>query len=488
MFMKVLLANIPWSTEQGKYGVRAGSRWAHMRREDVQTVNYYPFPFFLAYTTAVLKKNGVKAKLKDCIAEGVGEKEFNEYLRREKFDLVIIETSTISIYNDLRIAENIKKGSGITIVFCGTHTSALYNEVMKENEFIDFVMYGEYDYTALDLIKTLEKKGDFSRVDGVVYREDDKIIVNKRRELIKDLDSLPFPERDGLPMDKYNEPFCKNIPNVQMVTSRGCPYSCIYCVEPSVYYGKPNFRPRSPEDVVGEIEFILRGYNPEEIYFDDSSFTIDQERVKKICDLMIKRGLKIKWSCMADTKVEYETLKKMKEAGCISVKFGVESADHGILKNIRKVFTPEDAKRMVRYCKKLGIFTHATYMFGLPGETKETIRKTIDFFVKLKTDTAQFSAATPYPGTDFYRMCEENKWLVTKDWTKYDGSECSVVSYPDCTKEIIEEAIVKAKKKLFIAVLKNPRVFKSYVIGSYRSEGLGGVFRNALRKAKFIAR
>ncbi|MEE9322958.1 MAG: radical SAM protein [Candidatus Aenigmarchaeota archaeon] len=486
--MKVLLANIPWSTESGKYGVRAGSRWAHTRRKDMQTVNYYPFPFFLSYTTAILKKNGIEAKLKDCIAEGMDEDGFFRFLEKENFDLVIIETSTVSIYNDLRMAEKMKRGTGIKIVFCGTHTSALYNEIMSECKFIDFIMYGEYDYTALDLIKAIEKKGGLECVDGIVFREGRKIIVNKRRELIKDIDALPYPERDGLPMEKYNEPFCKNIPNIQMVTSRGCPYSCIYCVEPSVYYGKPNFRGRSPENVVSEIEFIMKKYKPKEIYFDDSSFTVDQERVREICDLMIERGLKIKWSCMADAKAKYETLKRMKEAGCISIKFGVESADRQILKNIRKAFMPEDARRVVRDCKRLGIFTHATYMFGLPGETEETIRKTIDFFVKLKTDTAQFSAATPYPGTDFYKMCEERGWLITKDWTKYDGSGCSVVSYPDCTKEMIEKAIMKAKKKLFIAVLKNPKVLSSYVVGSYKSDGLGGVLRNALRKSKFIAK
>jgi len=485
--MKVLLANIPWPTEEGTYGVRAGSRWAHTRRKDVQTVNYYPFPFFLAYTTAVLKKNGISAKLKDCIAEGMTESGFLEFVRQEKFDVVIIETSTVSIYNDLRIAKKVKE-MGPFVVLCGTHTSALYNEIMKENKFIDFIMYGEYDYTALDLVKTLQKGGNLGRVEGVVYRKGNRIIVNQRRELIRNLDELPYPERDDLPMKKYNEPFCKHMPNIQMVTSRGCPYNCIYCVEPSVYYGRPNFRPRSPENVVNEMEMLVRKYKPKEIYFDDSSFTTDQERVKQICDLMIKRGIRIKWSCMGDTKAKYETLKKMKEAGCISIKFGVESADAQILKNIRKAFTPKDAVRMTRDCKRLGIFTHATYMFGLPGETGETIQKTIEFFVKLKTDTAQFSVATPYPGTDFYKMCEENGWLLTRDWTKYDGSGCSVIAYPDCTKEVIENAIIKAKKKLFVSVLANPKTLKSYIVSSYKSEGLSGVLRNSMKKIKFIAR
>lgn len=484
--MKVLLANVPWITEKGTYGVRAGSRWAHTRREEVQTVSYYPFPFFLAYTTAILKKGDIKARIKDCIAEGVGKEEFISMIRKEGFDLLIMETSTVSIYNDLKMAESVKKETGVKVVLCGTHTSALHTEIMRGNEFIDFVMYGEYDYTALDLIKTLEKGGDLGKVDGIVYRKGDKVKINKRRDLIKNMDDLPWPERDDLPMERYNEPFCKHIPNIQMVTSRGCPYNCIYCVEPSVYYGRPNFRPRSPENVVKEIEFVIEKYRPKEIYFDDASFTIDQERVKRICDLMMRRGVKIKWSCMADTKASYDTLKKMKEAGCISVKFGVESADLGILKNIRKVFTPDDAKRMVRDCKKLGISTHATYMFGLPGETSETIRKTIDFFVRLKTDTAQFSAATPYPGTDFYKMAEEEGWLVSDDWRSYDGSESSVISYPDCTKEMIEEAIVRAKKKLFMSVLKNPKTLKSYVVSSYRSDGLSGVLKNSMRKAKFM--
>jgi radical SAM superfamily enzyme YgiQ (UPF0313 family) len=417
----------------------------------------------------------------------MSEDEFFEFVKKGGYDVIIIETSTVSIENDLKIAKKLKKIVPI-IVFCGPHTSALYNEIMKENKFIDFIMYGEYDYTALDLIQTLDSGGKIENVDGLVYRKGKKILVNKRRELIKNLDELPYPERDDVPMEKYNEPFCKNIPNVQMMTSRGCPYNCIYCVEPSVYYGRPNFRPRSPENVVDEIEFIIKKYKPKEIYFDDSSFTIDQERVKKICDLMIKRGIKIKWSCMADTKVSFETLKKMKEAGCIGLKFGVETANMQILKNIRKVFTPQDAIRMVKNCKKLGIFTHATYMFGLPGETEETIKKTIDFFIKLRTDTAQFSIATPYPGTDFYRMCEEKGWLITKDWKKFDGSRCSVISYPECTKEMIERAIVKAKKRLFVSVLTNPRTLKSYVVNSYKTEGLSGVLKNAMRKIKFIAK
>ncbi|MCK5022704.1 MAG: radical SAM protein [Candidatus Aenigmarchaeota archaeon] len=485
--MKVLLANIPWIAEDGKYGVRAGSRWAHTRSKEIQTVTYYPFPFFLAYTTSLLKKKGVNAKIKDCLAEGMDDKEFISFMKKEKFDILIMETATVSIYNDLKMAKCIKRETGVTLVLCGTHTSAQYREIMEEAKFVDFIMYGEYDQTAVELIKTIEKKGDFSKVDGIVFRKSRKVVANKRRSLIN-VNELPYPERDELPMKKYNEPFCKHMPNVQMITSRGCPYNCIYCVEPSVYYGKSNFRAVTPEKVVDEIEYVIKKYHPKEIYFDDSSFTTDQERVRKICDIIIERKIKIKWSCMADTKVKYETLKKMKESGCISVKLGVESADKQILKNIRKAFTPDDARRTITDCKKLGIFTHATFMFGLPGETEETISKTIDLFSELKPDTAQFSSATPYPGTDFYKMCKEKGWLVTNDWTKYDGSDSSVISYPNCTKGMIEKAIIKAKKRLFISVLKNPKTLKSYVVSSYKSDGLSGVLKNSMRKVKFIVK
>jgi radical SAM superfamily enzyme YgiQ (UPF0313 family) len=192
---------------------------------------------------------------------------------------------------------------------------------------------------------------------------------------------------------------------------------------------------------------------------------------------------------MADAKVSFETLKKMQKSGCIGLKFGVESASKIILKNIRKKITLDDVKEVVKNCKKLGIFTHATYMFGLPGETKETIEKTINFSSKLMTDTAQFSVVTPYPGTDFYKMCLKNDWLKVKDWTKFDGSYHSVIEYPHLSKETIENAILKAKKKLFLNILfRNPRVLKRYIENTYKQGGFTNILKNVFNKTKFLIR
>lgn len=485
--MKILLVNPPWETERNKYGVRAGSRWAHTRDKRTETVTYYPFPFFLSYTTAMLKEKGFNATIKDCLAEGVGKEEFFNYISKEKFDVIVIETSTPSIYIDLKTAEEIKNKFGSAIIFCGTHTSALYSQVMRENKFIDFVMIGEYDYTAYELAKAIERGRGFDKVAGIAWRNGNAIKVNPRRELIKDLDKLPFPERDELPMDKYNEPFCKYVPNVQMITSRGCPNNCIFCVEPSVYYGRPNIRLRKPKNVVDEIEMLIKKYGPKEIYFDDASITIIEKHVRAISEELIRRNIKIKWSCMGDAKVSFDTLKLMKESGCIGIKFGVETADPIIAKNIRKFISLSDVIRMVRDCKKLGIFTHATYMFGLPGETKETIEKTIRFSKMLKTDTAQFSVAMPYPGTDFFAMAEKNGWLLTKNWSSFDGSGISVLEYPNLSKEEIECAVARGKKELFLNVLSNPRTLSRYIENSYKRDGFRGLVRNVIGKAKFIA-
>ncbi len=484
--MKVLLANIPWAVESGKYGVRAGSRWAHTRDRKTETITYYPFPFFLAYATAVLKKNGVDAKIKDCITEGVGKEGFFEFLQKEEFDAVIIETSTASAYNDLNMAKEMKGRFGAKIIFCGPHASALHTQLMKENGFIDFIMYGEYDYTALDLVKTMERNGDIGEVKGIAYRKGKTVKVNPRRELIKNLDELPLPERETLPMEKYNEPFCKFYPNVQMITSRGCPNNCIFCLEPSVYYGMPNMRLKRPEKVVDEIEYLIERYRPKEIYFDDASLTLLERHVREVAEEVIRRGIKVKWSCMGDAKVSYETLKIMRDAGCIGIKFGVESADPQILRNIRKFINLDDVLRMVGDCKKLGLYTHATYMFGLPGETEESIKRTIAFSAGMRTDTAQFSVAMPYPGTDFFSMAEKNGWLLTRDWSRYDGSNCSVISYPSLPKETIERAVLKAKKRLFLNVLRNPRTLGRYIESSYRKDGVKGILKNAAWKAKFI--
>ncbi len=491
--MKTLLINSPWIQEEERYGVKAGARWASIRRKK-ETLMYYPFPFFMAYAAAYLKSKGHEARLKDSVAEGQTAEEALQSVEEYGPAICVIETSTPSIYHDLKFAEKVKQNSGIFVALCGPHASALPEEVLQ-NSYVDAVLYGEYDYTLEELVrKHQETKGvpDLSSIQGLAWKDkadDDRTVVNPRRPLIKNLDTLPYPERDDVPLEKYTDPTCKRFPNVCIIGSRGCPNQCIFCLEPSVFYGpRPGLRLRKAELVVDEIEFIMQKYQVEEIYFDDASFSLNTDWSRRIAEEILKRKLDLYWSCMADSGIDLDTLQLMKKSGCRGVKFGVESADPEILKKAKKPLSLENVKKFVRDCKTAGIYTHGTFMFGLPGETRESIEQTIDFAFSLKLTTAQFSVATPFPGTQFYKMAKENGWLITDDWSKFEGAGSPVIEYPQCSKEDIIRGVSLSKKRKLLRVAYNPRIFVQYVKKIYDMEGVAGVLRNLWDKGSFIIR
>ena len=482
--MKILLTNPPWVNTTEHYGIRAGSRWPHVRMKKEQ-LNYFPFPFFMAYACSLLKENGFDVRILDCIAEEIDDTGFFNFLETNCPDLVLLETSTPSIYNDLCLAEKIKKKTNCITVLCGQHATALPEEVLA-NTFVDYVLIGEYEEVLLNLVRRLEAGEDVRDLRGVGLRLDGVTVVNPRADLIMDLDALPYPERDSLPMRKYNDPFCKHAPNVQMISSRGCPYKCIFCLEPHVWYGKPNYRIRSTEAVVREMEFLVKKYFAREIYFDDSSFSVNQDRVIKICDEILERNFSVSWSCMADANLQENTLIKMKKAGCVAIKFGVESADPTILKNINKHINLKDVQRVVQLCRKIGLECHATYVFGLPGETKETISRTIDFAFALGSDTAQFSVALPYPGTEFYRIAKQNNWLTTDNYSKYNGCYDSIIRYPGLENDDIIKALHQCRKRVMIKIILNPIKLTKYIIMSWRYGGIRGLGRTIFEKAGYL--
>jgi radical SAM superfamily enzyme YgiQ (UPF0313 family) len=464
--MRIFFSNPPWSIKN-RYGVRAGSRWSHTIEEGSR-IKYFPFPFWLAYSTAILEKEGFKVFLKDSVAEESSLKNLFSEIKRFKPDLVVMEPSTPSFNNDLQIAKEIKQEFGCEICFTGSHVSVLPEESLKNS--IDYVCIGEYDYTIRDLVVKLEKGENPKDVAGLAFKESGKVQVNARRDLIENLDELPYPARHFLPMKKYNDLFCKGFPNIPMISSRGCPFNCSFCLEP-VFYGKPNYRYRSAKNVVDEMEHIIENYSPEEIYFDDATFTIGEKRVVDICDEILNRKLDIMWSCMGHASISKEVLKKMKQAGCRAIKIGVESASKQILKNANKSVNLKMVKDCVKNCKDVGLEVHATYMIGLPSETKETIRKTIEFALSLKTDTCQFSIATPLPGTKFYETVKNKGWLKAERWEEFDGNFSVVVEYPQLSREEIQRGFQYCKRKYFLSKLKDiPFVMK--VLGNtYKSEG-----------------
>ncbi|MBI4439701.1 radical SAM protein [Candidatus Woesearchaeota archaeon] len=482
--MKILLVNLPWIDDTEFSALRAGSRWPHLRMKREQ-LPYYPFPFFLAYAAAVLKQNNHDVYLKDCVAERLNQYGFLKYLEEVKPEMVVMETSTPSIENDLAWAKKIKEIGCITVM-TGPHATAVPLEVLKE-PYVDYVLPGEIDYSLRDLSNTLRDKKNVHALSGVHSKmPNGDMVMNKPAPLITDLDGLPYPYREGLPMENYIDPACKHAPGIQMIASRGCPNQCIYCYESQNFYGRPNYRVRSVKNVADEMEHLIKTYKVREIYFDDALFSVSQQRVIELCDEILKRKMNIYWSAMCDAKLKIETLRKMKESGCVMIKFGVESANREILKNIRKHITPEDVIAIVRNCREIGIETHATYMFGLPGETKETIKETMNFAFNIApADTAQFAAAIPNPGTKFYEDAKRNGWLVTTDYKKYAGQDV-VVQYEGLSAEDIYRAVHRARKKIMLKVAMNPRQFFQYVKIMYGYGGMKGVADNLYGKLSYL--
>lgn len=409
--MKIALTNLPWKSF-GKAGVRAGSRWPHLKGPTEK--NYLPFPFFLAYATALLKKHNFDVALIDAIAEEMPNRYFLKHIEKISPHLLVCETSTATLEHDLRLLERINKN--IPIAICGPDINIRHPAFLKNYKFIDYVLFGEYEFTLLDLVKHLNEDRGLGDVLGLIYRDSDEIKVNPSRPLC-DLNELPWPLRQSLPMEHYNDtPGDLPLPSVQMLASRGCPYCCTFCLWPQVMYHENSYRARNIIDVVDEMEYLTKEMSFKSIYFDDDTFNCNKERMLRLCGEIKKRKLNVPWAIMARADLmDEEILKNMREAGLYAVKYGVESATQALLDSVRKNMDIRRTKEIIKFTKMLGIKTHLTFMFGLSGETKETIRKTIDLAIELDSTTVQFSIATPFPGTAFYKEMENKGYLSRKD-------------------------------------------------------------------------
>lgn len=484
--MRIFLGNGPWSPN-GRLGVRAGSRWpwSHKKLSDNDTKpSNVPFPFFLAYCTSYLEKNGHDVLLVDAIASGMSESDFLKKIKKFKPDMVILETSTPSIDWDLKIGRKIKNENKCILAFSGPHTSVLGEDIIKKNKFVDFCFIGEYEDTALKLVNTLKNPENYVKIKGLIFQKDGEIINTGRPDLI-DLNLLPWPSRKYTDIYSYSDAIFPGMPtpDVQMWASRGCPFGCVFCLWPKVMYGNLKYRVRDTKDVVDEMEFLVKTYRFKSIYFDDDTFDIGKQRILSICNEIKKRPIlkNLKWMVMARADTcDYEMLKAMKDAGLYGIKYGVESGDKQILKNINKKLDLNKVKKTVEMTKKLGIKVHLTFTFGLPGETWKTIEKTISFSHKLNPDSVQFSITTPFPGTKFFEDLDKEGRILTKDWSKYDGALNCVYSLPNLTPEDLQLALKKAndswKLKIFrknmpkfiMMGIKNPKQGINYVYDAFK--------------------
>ncbi|MFA6217647.1 MAG: radical SAM protein [Candidatus Omnitrophota bacterium] len=423
--MRIVLLNLPWR-KQGCFGVRAGSRWPFTVKPRTEgPLQYLPFPFFLAYATALLNQQKHNAMLIDAIAQGMDEHLILDKVRLLMPELMVIETSTPSFDNDINIIKGLARAvPACQIVLCGPHASVYPKFILEQYDFVSFVLVGEYEMTLADLAKARSQGLPLRSVPGLAFRKGKEVFVTARRKTLGDLDSLPLPERESLPLYNYNDGFCGLAqPNVQMVSSRGCPFNCTYCLWPQTLYFERKYRKRNPVKVIDEMEFLIKNYRFKAVYFDDDLFNYDKDHVAGICREIVKRGISIPWAVMARADLMNEgMLEQMSEAGLYAVKYGIEAVNKNILGLCRKQMNLKKACSMIAFTKKLGIKIHLTFCLGLPGETNTTLRETRDFIDAVKPDSLQFSFATPFPGTRYFDFVEKKGYLVSRDWGDYDGN------------------------------------------------------------------
>ena len=436
---KVLLVNLPWQKD-GKWGVRAGSRWPHIK--DVSEGNYLPFPFFLAYATSLLRKNDIEADMIDAIAEQIPEDKFIEDISRRDFDILVTETSVPSFYHDMRLLKKISC-LDIPVVLSGPHPGIYKLEFLEKNGLADYVLFGEYEFSLLELIKAVSKgKRNLSFIRGLIWKDNNDRVIKNLPPSPFDINNLPWPYRDGMPMQKYWDlPGNISHPSAQMVASRGCPFSCNFCLWPQILFGRGTYRARDIKDCIDEMEFLIREKGFKSIYWDDDTFNIGKRRMLKFCEEIIKRGLsKTPWAIMAKADLmDEEILNKMKEAGLHAVKYGIESASQDLIDNCGKGLDLKKTERTIEYTRALGIKAHLTFSFGLPGETKETLKRTIDYALKLDPQSIQFSIITPFPGTALFEELDRKGKILSKDWSLYDGHYSCVFQPDNLTSAELEE-------------------------------------------------
>ncbi|MFH0863186.1 MAG: radical SAM protein [Candidatus Altiarchaeota archaeon] len=492
--MKVAIANPPWFDEG--HAVRAGSRWPHGEfDEEGDRTGYSPFPFFMAYAAAVCEKEGFEVRVMDPLTAGESKKKFISDLKAYKPGLLVMESSTPSINFDLRTAQAIKDELDTKIALCGPHVTTFPKEIL-ENRQVDYILMGEYEYTCRDTAKALAGAMKHADVLGLAYREGGSARVNKRRPLI-DLNELPYPARHLMNMENYCEPFMQT-PNAQLIQSRGCTFGCVYCLWPPVMYGGLNFRFRKPELVVEECRHVVEKYKARELYFDDDTFNLNPDKVVEFCKAYKESGIGKIWGAMCSpVPATKELLTTMHDAGCEALKFGVESGSRKILDLAnRKGQDLEHVKNVFKWCKEIGIRTHATFMIGLPGETKNTVGETYDYLLGIRPDSYQVSVCTPLPGTQYYDYAKDKGLLHAKCWDDFSNihyiQDKPVVSTEELTQDDLKKASQYANNYLIYQLylkkaLTEPKWTAFKLTDTFRRHGLG-TFKLLHRAASRVAK
>ncbi len=435
MPLKTLFLNPP-SFENFDGG--ASSRWPATRE-----IESYWYPVWLAYPAGMLEGS----RLLDAPPHHISAEQTIEI--GKEYEFLVLFTSTPGFEGDVKLAEAMKAANPkLKVAFVGPHVTVLPEETLNRSAAIDFIVRREFDMAVVEYANGQP----IEMIQGASFRDrNGKIVHNLDRPPAHDLDQFPdvteVYKRD-LDITKYNVPFLLH-PYVALYTTRGCPAQCTFCLWPQTLSGHP-WRKRSSDAVAAEMKKALEYWpNVKEFFFDDDTFNIQKARTIELCEKLKPLGMT--WSCTSRVTTDYETLKAMKEVGCRLLIVGFESGDPQILKNIKKGATVERARQFVKDCKKLGLVVHGDFILGLPGETKETIRRTIDFAKELNVETIQVSVAHAYPGTELYDYVKSNNYIInTKDMVDHGGHQVAHIEYPGLPADYVMEMVHRFYDEYFI--------------------------------------
>lgn len=431
---------------------------------------WHAFPLGIASLAAFLRHRNHIPRILDLAME---DKDPEEICKEFKPDYIGFSVTTPLYGKACAIAKKLKANFPKSkIIFGGPHSSVDIEGVLKQN-FVDFVVFGEGELTLAELVDSRP----LSDIKGLSYKSNGKVIKNPARELIKDLDGLPMPAYDLLSIDRYpNHPLSIRRPNASIITSRGCPFGCPYCNKS--IFGR-TFRKMSYKKVVDQMQHLVDKYGIKEFQIVDDVFTLDTKRIWDICSEILKRRLKIKWMTPNGVRtegLELDTLKIMKRSGCHYLYIGIESGSPRILERINKGITTEGIRRSVQLINKTGIKVGAFFMIGLPDETEEDIRKTIDFAKSLPLDSVKFGILVPLPGTEVFEEFSKKGFIKNFDYSSYFWHKEPVFE----TNLLSKEALFGYYKKAYREFYMRPQYVLRKIFTSCSLNDARNIFNGAI--------
>lgn len=440
-------------------------------------------PLGIAYIAAVLEKNGYEVKIIDSQASNFTKDLLKKKLLYEKPDIVGITAMTPTIRGSMEASEIAKK-AGATVIIGGPHLAACPVETVS-HPYIDYGIIGEGEYAMLELVKAIENNSDIKNIKGLVYKINGKVVMNEP-VIIEDIDSLPFPARHLLPMDRYSSVIALH-PMTTILVGRGCPFKCGFCFkQPS----DKKFRVRDFKKVIDEMEFCIKEYKVREIMILDDTFTIKKEFVENFCNEIITRGIKIKWE--ATTRIDVidkKLLSLMQQAGCIRLRYGIESANPEILKIMNKQIDLTKAKEVMKWTKQAGIETFAYFIIGYYSETAKMVEQTIKFAKELNPDMVMFLKAGALPNTDLFNYAVKENLAGKNYWSNYTLGITEEPIKPFLQKS--DEYVRHAYRTFYLRpsyIIKQVSKLRSFdMFKKYLSAGFGLIFFRMKNEKNIIA-